>query len=684
MPNRLAHETSPYLLQHANNPVDWYPWGPEAIERARREQKPIFLSIGYAACHWCHVMEHESFENETIAAALNENFVCIKVDREERPDLDQIYMAAVQLMTRHGGWPMSVFLTPDLKPFFGGTYWPPDDRMGMPGFLKVVHAVADAWQHRRSQALEQADEITAHLDVMHLEPTAEPIRAEMLRRAVVQLEQSFDFTHGGFGRAPKFPHPLDLGVLLRFWKREPSEGVLNMVRLTLDKMARGGIYDHLAGGFARYSVDERWLVPHFEKMLYDNALLTNAYLEGYLATGDEDYARVARETCDYILNYMTDETGGFHSTEDADSEGEEGKFYVWSPAEIMALLGAARGNRFCQIYNVTPEGNFEGQNILNLKVSLQQYAKLHQLDFETLRGELAADRARLLAVRDQRVRPGKDDKILVNWNGLMIDALARAAGVLDDERYLHAAQRATTFLLAEVRGEDGRLLHTYRSGSAKFNAYLDDYAYLANALVSLYEADFNERWIDEAVALAEYMLEHFHDPHAGAFFYTADDHEQLIARQKDFQDSSVPSGNGMAATALLRLATLTGRNDFYEAARDTLEQATGLMEKAPTAAGQLLIAADLLIGPRVEWVLCAGDDPGEFHEALASLRAQFLPNKIVASRTSTAASHHSEALDPLFADRTPREGRTTLYICENFTCQAPLVGGEAIRAAISA
>jgi uncharacterized protein YyaL (SSP411 family) len=500
----------------------------------------------------------------------------------------------------------------------------------------------------------------------------------------VQLEQSFDFTHGGFGRAPKFPHPLDLGVLLRFWKREPSEGVLNMVRLTLDKMARGGIYDHLAGGFARYSVDERWLVPHFEKMLYDNALLTNAYLEGYLATGDEDYARVARETCDYILNYMTDETGGFHSTEDADSEGEEGKFYVWSPAEIMALLGAARGNRFCQIYNVTPEGNFEGQNILNLKVSLQQYAKLHQLDFETLRGELAADRARLLAVRDQRVRPGKDDKILVNWNGLMIDALARAAGVLDDERYLHAAQRATTFLLAEVRGEDGRLLHTYRSGSAKFNAYLDDYAYLANALVSLYEADFNERWIDEAVALAEYMLEHFHDPHAGAFFYTADDHEQLIARQKDFQDSSVPSGNGMAATALLRLATLTGRNDFYEAARDTLEQATGLMEKAPTAAGQLLIAADLLIGPRVEWVLCAGDDPGEFHEALASLRAQFLPNKIVASRTSTAASHHSEALDPLFADRTPREGRTTLYICENFTCQAPLVGGEAIRAAISA
>jgi uncharacterized protein YyaL (SSP411 family) len=456
------------------------------------------------------------------------------------------------------------------------------------------------------------------------------------------------------------------------------------VRLTLDKMARGGIYDHLAGGFARYSVDERWLVPHFEKMLYDNALLTNAYLEGYLATGDEDYARVARETCDYILNYMTDETGGFHSTEDADSEGEEGKFYVWSPAEIMALLGAARGNRFCQIYNVTPEGNFEGQNILNLKVSLQQYAKLHQLDFETLRGELAADRARLLAVRDQRVRPGKDDKILVNWNGLMIDALARAAGVLDDERYLHAAQRATTFLLAEVRGEDGRLLHTYRSGSAKFNAYLDDYAYLANALVSLYEADFNERWIDEAVALAEYMLEHFHDPHAGAFFYTADDHEQLIARQKDFQDSSVPSGNGMAATALLRLATLTGRNDFYEAARDTLEQATGLMEKAPTAAGQLLIAADLLIGPRVEWVLCAGDDPGEFHEALAALRAQFLPNKIGASRTSTAASHHSEALDPLFADRTPREGRTTLYICENFTCQAPLVGGEAIRAAISA
>ncbi len=681
MPNRLARETSPYLLQHANNPVDWHPWAEEALERSKREQKPIFLSIGYSACHWCHVMEHESFEDETIAAALNEHFVCIKVDREERPDLDQIYMACVQMMTGRGGWPMSVFLTPELKPFYGGTYWPPDDRQGMPGFLRVVNAVHDAWENRREQALAQAEDITQHIRDAELLPgDSEAINEGLLRSAAVRLEQAFDFSHGGFGRAPKFPHPMDLEVLLRYYRRDPREGVLQMVKLTLDKMSRGGIYDHLAGGFARYSVDERWLVPHFEKMLYDNALLTNAYLSGYLVTGDAHYARVARETCDYILQYMTDATGGFHSTEDADSEGEEGKFYVWTPAEIYEAIGTLRGTRFCQVYDVSSHGNFEESNILNLPKSLEQCATLHHWDLAELERELAEDRAKLLEVRDQRIRPGKDDKILVSWNALMIDALARAAGVLDEPRYLAAAQRAADFILTTMRDADGRLLHSYRSGEAKFAAYLDDYAYFINALVSLYEADFSSRWIDTAVQLAEIVMQRFHDPHLGGFFYTADDHEVLIARNKDVQDSSVPSASGMTATALLRLGTLCGRHDLLEAARGTLELATGLMEKAPTAAGQSLIAADMLIGPLSEMVLVAERADQDFADVVKALHATYLPNAVVAARIGNASV--PTALESLFTGRTASGGEVSLYICQQHACHAPVVGKAAILATL--
>ncbi len=680
MPNRLAHETSPYLLQHANNPVDWYPWGPEALERAQREQKPIFLSIGYSACHWCHVMEHESFEDEKVAAALNERFINIKVDREERPDLDQIYMAAVQLMTQHGGWPMSVWLTPDLKPFYGGTYFPPNDRQGMPSFLRVIHAVAEAWDERREAAIEQAEEITQHIGALHLGSSSEAIEESLLHNAVQKLQQSFDQRHGGFGTRPKFPHPMDLSVLLRYWKRHPSDHVLKMVTLTLDKMARGGIYDHLGGGFARYSVDEQWLVPHFEKMLYDNALLTVAYVEGYQATGDEAYARTARETCDYILRYMTDDSGGFNSTEDADSEGEEGRFYVWTPDEIIDVLGRARGERFCTVYDVTPRGNFEGHNILNLKQPLAQIAAANKWDLPSLERELAEDRAKLLEVRDQRIRPGKDDKILTNWNSLMIDALARASDVLDEPRYLAAAQRAATFILQKMRGPDGRLLHSYRHGVAKFPAYLDDYAYLINALVSLYEADFNETWIDEAAALTNIVLKHFADPVDGGFFYTADDHEALISRQKDVQDSSVPSSSGMTATAFVRLGTLLGREDLLAAARDSLSSAVGLMEKVPTAAGQSLIATDLLIGPMQEFVI-VGTQQEELEDVALALRQKLLPNAVVALRNLSPTSTRSPLLDPLFAGRETAQA-TTLYICQNFTCQAPLVGWEAIASAI--
>ncbi|HZZ27256.1 MAG TPA: thioredoxin domain-containing protein [Pirellulales bacterium] len=678
--NRLADESSPYLLQHQNNPVDWYPWGPESLQRAKAEQKPIFLSIGYSACHWCHVMEHESFENPDIARLMNENFVCIKVDREERPDLDHIYMNAVQLLTGRGGWPMSVFLTPDLQPFYGGTYWPPTARMGMPGFDQVLLAVANAWQERRQQAIEQAAELTGHISQLAALPTAAgELSQKLIDVAGAALERSFDFHHGGFGGAPKFPHPMDLQVLLRLWKRHRRPGLLGMVTTTLDKMAAGGIYDHLGGGFHRYSVDEHWLVPHFEKMLYDNALLTTAYTEGFLATHNAEYARVARETCDYLLRDLTDPAGGFYSTEDADSEGAEGKFYVWTPQEIATVLGTKTAEVFCYVYDVSEAGNFEEQSILNLPKPLEVCAKIKQRDPAELRAVLAASRQKLLEVRGRRVRPGRDDKVLVAWNGLMIDALSRAAVALSEPRYIAAAVNAANFILHDMRRSDGRLLHTWRAGKAKYDAYLDDYAALANALVSLYEATFNERYIDEAVRLAEIVLTHFADGEAGGFFYTADDHEQLIARHKDIQDSSVPSGNALMATVLVRLGKLTGRANYLEAAERTLRMAIGLLERAPTVAGQMLLAIDMLLGPTPEIVLVGNKANSDTSAILLELHRRFIPNKIVALRSPTAESSqpHSIALDPLFAGKAPLSSEPTLFICENFACQAPVSGHAA-------
>jgi uncharacterized protein YyaL (SSP411 family) len=681
MSNRLARETSPYLLQHQNNPVDWFPWGPEALGRAKKEERPIFLSIGYSACHWCHVMEHESFENQGIADYLNQHFVCIKVDREERPDLDQIYMNAVQLMTGRGGWPMSVFLTPDLQPFFGGTYWPPTSGRGMPGFDQVLAAVVDAWQNRREAAVAQAAEMTAHLQEASggREPpdTKQRLSLALLKSAEQKLQRAFDMTHGGFGTAPKFPHSMDLQVLLRMWQRHPGPESLHMVTLTLDKMASGGIYDHLAGGFARYSVDERWLVPHFEKMLYDNSLLMSAYLEAFTATHDERFAKTVRETADYILKYMTDPAGGFHSTEDADSEGEEGKFYVWTPQEIEAVLGKARADIFCYVYDVTPEGNFEhGTSILNLPKTIAQCASIKGIEVKKLEQDLAEMRQELLVVRDKRVRPGKDDKILVSWNALMIDALAKAGAVLSRPEYLAAAEKAADFILTKLSRPDGRLLHTYRHGEAKLDAYLDDYAYLVNSLVTLYESSANETWIDEAARLADILLSRFADKEHGGFYFTADDHEQLIARNKDLHDSSVPSGNAMAATALLRLGKLTGRNDYLSAGEGALLAGLSVMTQAPTAAGQLLISLDMYIGPMPEIVL-VGPENDETRAALADLHRRFLPRRVLGR--GKPGQQHSQHLSPLFASRTSAGDQPSAYICENFACQAPVSGLEAIR-----
>jgi uncharacterized protein YyaL (SSP411 family) len=697
MPNRLATETSPYLLQHKDNPVDWYPWGPEALGRSTAEQKPIFLSIGYSACHWCHVMEHESFENPQIARLLNESFISIKVDREERPDLDQIYMNAVQMMTGRGGWPMSVFLTPDLQPFYGGTYWPETSRGGMPGFDQILQAVAAAWRDRRPELTTQAAELTKHLTTTQIRaPNDGSLSEQLLHSAAAGLSRSFDPHHGGFGGAPKFPHPMDLRLLLRVWRRaspsprmgegrgeglQRSDSTLRIVITTLDKMAAGGIYDHLGGGFHRYSVDEHWLVPHFEKMLYDNALLAGAYIDAFLATQNADYGRVARETLDYLLRDMTDPAGGIYSTEDADSEGEEGKFNVWTPAEVEAVLGREAAETFCYVYDVSEAGNFERSNILNLPKTIDQCAKLRQLDPVRLRADLATWRTKLLAARDKRVRPGRDDKVIVSWNGLAIDALAQAAGALDEPGYLAAAKRAADFILTRMRHSDGRLLHVWR-GEAKLDAYLDDYACLANSLISLYEADFDERYINEAVKLADVMLAHFADRDEGGFFFTADDHEALVARQKDWQDSSTPSGNAMAATALLRLGKFTGRRDYTEAAVATLQAAAGLMERFPSAAGQILAALDFHLGPTPEIVILGGDDP-DTTATLADLRHRYIPNKVVAFRRPSDASPASSPLAPLFAGKTPLTPPPTVLICENLTCQAPLSGKQAVTEAWS-
>ena len=678
MSNRLGLETSPYLLQHKDNAVDWYPWGPEALARARAEQKPIFLSIGYAACHWCHVMERESFDNPEIAALLNARFVNIKVDREERPDLDQIYMTAVQVMTRHGGWPMSVFLTPDLQPFYGGTYWPPYPRMGMPGFIQVIQGVDELWRTRRNEAVQQAAQLTQFLQQSNVPEAADlAVGQRLFQEAVAQLEREFDAVHGGFGVRPKFPHAMALQFLLRMWRRTGRDGLLKMVRLNLDKMASGGIYDHLGGGFARYSVDERWRVPHFEKMLYDNALLAGTYLDAYLVTGHGEYRRVVQETLDYVLTYMTDPAGGFHSSEDADSEGEEGKFYTWTRAEIKQVLGSRRSERFCYVYNVTDAGNFEGRNVLHRPQTIEQCAQRRGWDLDELQTELADCRRRLLEVRDRRVRPGKDDKVLLSWNALMIESLARAAVVFDEPKYLVAAAGAGNFILREMKRSDSRLLHTWRGGQARLDAYLDDYAFLIQSLVTLYESQFDEQWIDEAVRLADLVLEHFADPQAGGFFYTADDHEPLIARNKDFYESSVPSGNAIAAMAFLRLGVLCGRSDYLQAARGIVTAAAGLMQRVPSAVAQMLTAADMLLGPVPEIAIIGDPSHGDTGAVVSDLRRRYLPNRVVACR-APGREGGSRHLAPLFQGKSLSGAEPTVYLCENFACQAPVSGRQAV------
>ncbi|MCI0642936.1 MAG: thioredoxin domain-containing protein [Gemmataceae bacterium] len=667
--NRLIHETSPYLRQHAHNPVDWFAWGPEALAKAKELNRPIFLSIGYSACHWCHVMEHESFEDPEVGRILGESFISIKVDREERPDLDQIYMTAVQLLTGHGGWPMSVFLTPDLKPFFGGTYFPPVDRPNFPSFKRLITHLAIAWKDRRADAEAQAQELTGHLRTqMRLESVEGTLGPELLRGALSVLERAFEPRHGGFGRAPKFPHPMELRLLLRLWKRFDAEHALAMAQKTLDRMARGGMYDQLGGGFHRYSTDERWLVPHFEKMLYDNALLCVAYLEAFQATGQRFYREIVEDTLAYVLREMTSPEGAFYSTQDADSEGEEGKFFVWTVEEIEKVLGKDEAELFCAVLDVTAEGNWEGHSILNRARSDEQEAKLLRIAEEELHRRLAESKKKLYQVRSRRVWPARDDKILTAWNGLMIAAFAQAAQVLEKPEYSQAAVRAAEFLWTTMRGSEGRLFRTTGIGAApKLNAYLEDYAYLIDAFVAVYETTFEPCWIERALELARVMIDQFWDEGEGAFFFTGKDHEQLLTRSKDPHDNATPSGNSMAVTGLLRLYKLTGKTELFEKAERTLNVYRGLLEASPLAAGQMLIALDFYLGPVQEFAVVGGGP--EAAEALRLIRQGFRPSKVVA--------HQVTAGDPgpvtLLEEKKSNDGVTT-YICENFTCQAPAVG----------
>jgi uncharacterized protein len=679
-PNRLANETSPYLLQHAFNPVDWYPWGPEALQASKAQNRPILLSIGYSACHWCHVMERESFENEAIASLMNRHFVCIKVDREERPDLDEIYMqATVTLNHGQGGWPMTVFLTPDQEPFFAGTYYPPDDRWGRPGFPSLLKKIAAAWEQDAAGLMSQARELTERLknELKAVSPVS--VSTSVLDEAVTQFREDFDERHGGFGSSPKFPPSAGLSLLLRCYRRTGASKTLQMVTRTLDAMASGGIYDHIGGGFARYSTDERWLVPHFEKMLYDNALLARAYLEAFQVTKHVSYRQVTMEVLDYILREMTDPAGGFFCATDADSEGVEGKFFVWTPEEIQAVLQSAEDTRrFCACYDITDQGNWEHRNIPNRLRPIESVAKELNLTIDEINETVHRVRPLLYRARQTRVAPGLDDKILTAWNGMMISAMAEAGRVLGINRYIEGARKAADFLLQVHRPSERTLLRTSRQGRAHLHGVLEDYAYLAEGLIDLYEACGQEQYLTAALQLGERMVESFLDEEQGGFYTTAKGHESLIIRAREGADGATPSGNAMAISALARLSFHHDRQDLRDAAIGGIRAYGRQIARYPRAFSKSLATVDLLAEGPVELAFIgAPNDPGL--EALQlAVREVFLPNRVIASHDGTGTpSNH-----PLLTGKGLVEGKAALYICRDFSCQRPITDPKEVTEAL--
>jgi hypothetical protein len=679
--NRLANETSPYLLQHKDNPVDWFPWGPEALQKARAEDKPILVSIGYSACHWCHVMEHESFEDPETAALMNERFVNIKVDREERPDLDNIYMTAVQAMTGQGGWPLNAFLTPEGVPFYGGTYWPPADRMGMPSFRKVLMAVSEAYAQRKNEVLENAEQIRELLQrASSANQQTGELESSILEDAAEALERQFDGRNGGFGGAPKFPQPSLLEFLLRRHRTAGDAASARMLRVTLDKMAAGGIYDQIGGGFHRYAVDAIWLVPHFEKMLYDNAQLARNYLDAFRLFGEPEYRRVATEILDYVLREMTSPKGGFYATQDADSEGEEGKFYVWSAHEIDDVLGAEDGRVVRAYYGVTPEGNFEGHNILHVPRDAGDVADELGIDEESLFEIVNSAKPKLYAERAKRVWPGRDEKVIASWNGMMLRAFSEASRTLGRADYRDAAVKNASFLLSALR-RDGKLLHTFKDGVAKIDGFLDDYANLIDGLISLYEATFERRWLDEAIALAETMIAEFSDTEGGGFFDTAASAEQLVSRPRDLHDGATPSGNSVAASVLVRLSIFTGRMDFEEKAAEVLRMLARPMAEQPIGFGRYLATFETYLGTHREIAVVGKRDDPAVDELAATVYGRFEPNAIVGYVDPEVPSS-IEGL-PFLEYRPMQKERATAYLCEHFSCMPPVHDPAALDAQLS-
>ena len=668
--NRLINETSPYLLQHAHNPVDWFPWGEEAFAIARSEQKPVLLSIGYSACHWCHVMEHESFENEAIAKLMNDNFINIKVDREERPDLDQIYMNAVQMMTQHGGWPMTVFLTPDAVPFYAGTYFPPEDRYNMPGFPRVLMSVADAFRERPEDVGQTAQSVLGELKRgTALIESNEVLTGDLLDSAYRGIIKNYDTTNGGFGGAPKFPPAMTLEFLLHTFYRTGNPRALEIVQRTCRKMAEGGIYDQLGGGFHRYSTDARWLVPHFEKMLYDNALLSRLYLHYYQLTKEDWARRIAEGILDYVVREMTDELGGFYSTQDADSEGVEGKFFVWSLAELESLLGKQDAALFAACYNVTLEGNFEDANILNIKQPLAEIAAREKMTVDELEPVLLNCRKILFAAREKRIKPARDEKVLTAWNGLMLAGFAEAGAILDRPDYSQVAKRNARFVLNNLR-RDGLLLRSYKDGEAKLNAYLEDYSFYIDGLLTLFETTGELEWFTEARTLCDLMIREFWDEEEGGFFFTGDSHEQLIVRAKDFFDNATPSGNSVAADVLLRLGVLTSNQDYQRRATTILRLTANGMLRYPSGFGRVLCTLDFHLDTPKEIALIGVADSPQTISLAREIWSRYLPNKVVA----LAAPKDDLAANTirLLQGRMAVGGQPTAYVCEHFTCKSPV------------
>jgi uncharacterized protein YyaL (SSP411 family) len=673
----LINEISPYLLQHAHNPVDWYPWGEEALGRAARENKPILLSIGYSACHWCHVMERECFENEAIARIMNENFISIKVDREERPDLDAIYMDAVQALTGSGGWPLTVFLTPQMKPFYGGTYFPPEDRQGLPGFPRVLQTVSQAYQTRKSDVESTAAQIIAYLN-RSVEKSGgnEPLTDKMPGIAYTAIKAAFDTQNGGFGSAPKFPQPMLLEFLLRQCRRTGDPKCMLMVEHTLRRMAKGGMYDQIGGGFHRYSVDAHWLVPHFEKMLYDNALLSRVYLHDYQATGKPLYRRIVEETLDYVLREMTDKEGGFYSSQDADSEGIEGKFYVWMPDEIREALGKDESDLVTRYFGITGEGNFEGGNILSQVVEIETLASELGITAGELESRIARAKVRLREKRTRRVLPHRDEKILTNWNGLMLASMAEAASVLEQDDYLKAAIANANFL-TEVSYDGETMKHSYKDGQAKVNGYLSDYAMLCEGLLALYRASFQERWLIIAKKLADAMLEKFWDEGKGHFYDTAQGQETILVRPRNISDNALPSGSSAAAFVLIQLARLIDNKEYERVAASSIRSVQESMLRHPLGFGHWFCALDSYLTKPVEIAIAGRPRDSATKSLIRVINERYLPNKVLAVKNPDEPTQMDI---PLLRDRAMIESKPAVYICENHVCKTPVTKPDALAA----